>query len=79
MCAASGWFVGFCPQPPDRPCLDFLPGLHLIVLNKLTEGTKAYDDFVAFVQLPLIKVGELTLIAAVVLHGLNAVYYPQVG
>jgi len=59
--------------------LTFYLGLHLIVLNKLTEGTKAYDDFVAFVQLPLIKVGELTLIAAVVLHGLNAVYYPQVG
>ena len=51
--------------------LTFYLGLHLIVLNKLTEGTKAYDDFVAFVQLPLIKVGELTLIAAVVLHGLN--------
>lgn len=51
--------------------LTFYLGLHLIVLNKLTQGSTAYNDFVAFAQLPLVKVGELLLIAAVVLHGLN--------
>ena len=51
--------------------LTFYLGLHLVVLNKLTQGAQAYDDFVIFAQLPLIKVGEVLLIAAVVLHGLN--------
>ena len=51
--------------------LTFYLFLHLIVLNKLTQGPQAYDDFLALTHLPLIKVGELLLIAAVVLHGLN--------
>ena len=45
--------------------------LHLIVLNKLTQGPQAYDDFVLFARQPPIKIGEILLIAAVVLHGLN--------
>ena len=51
--------------------LTFYLGLHLVVLNKLAQGQQAYDDFVRFSQLPLIKVGEVVLIAAVVFHGLN--------
>jgi succinate dehydrogenase / fumarate reductase cytochrome b subunit len=51
--------------------LTFYLGLHLVVLNKLTQGAQAYDDFVAFAQTPLLKTGEVILIAAVVLHGLN--------
>ena len=51
--------------------LTFYLILHLVVLNKLTQGPTAYDDFVAFAHLPLIKLGEILLIAAVVLHGLN--------
>jgi succinate dehydrogenase / fumarate reductase cytochrome b subunit len=51
--------------------LTFYLGLHLLVLNKLTQGAQAYNDFVAFAQTPLLKVGEVILIAAVVLHGLN--------
>ena len=51
--------------------LTFYLGLHLIVLNKLTQGPQAYDDFVVFAQMPLVKAGEIILIAAVVLHGLN--------
>lgn len=51
--------------------LTFYLVLHLIVLNRLTQGPQAYDDFVAFAHLPLIKLGEILLIAAVVLHGLN--------
>lgn len=51
--------------------LTFYLVLHLIVLNKLTQGPQAYDDFVVFAQLPIIKLGEILLIAAVVLHGLN--------
>ena len=51
--------------------LTFYLGLHLAVLNKLAQGPQAYDDFVAFSQSPLIKVGEVLLIAAVLFHGLN--------
>ena len=51
--------------------LTFYLVLHLIVLNKLTQGQQAYDDFVVFAQLSIIKLGEILLIAAVVLHGLN--------
>jgi succinate dehydrogenase / fumarate reductase cytochrome b subunit len=51
--------------------LTFYLILHLIVLHRLTQGPQSYDDFVTFAQLPLIKLGETLLIAAVVLHGLN--------
>ena len=51
--------------------LTFYLGLHLIVLNKLAQGPGAYDDFVAFSQSSLIKLGEVVLIAAVLFHGLN--------
>ena len=51
--------------------LTFYLVVHMIVLNKLTQGPTAYDEFVAFAHLPLIKFGEILLIAAVVLHGLN--------
>ena len=51
--------------------LTFYLGLHLFVLNKLTQSAQAYNDFVAFAQMPLIKVGEIILIGAVILHGLN--------
>jgi succinate dehydrogenase / fumarate reductase cytochrome b subunit len=51
--------------------LTFYLGLHLFVLNKLAEGPQAYDDFIAFSQSSLIKLGEIVLIAAVLFHGLN--------
>lgn len=51
--------------------LTFYLGLHLAVLHKLAQGAQAYNDFVAFSQTPLIKMGEIILIAAVVFHGLN--------
>jgi len=53
--------------------LTFYLGLHLIVLNRLSQGARAYDDFVSFAQLPIIKLGEIILIAAVILHGSNGV------
>lgn len=51
--------------------LTFYLGLHLAVLNKLAQGTQAYNDFVTSAQSPIIKVSEVILIAAVVFHGLN--------
>lgn len=51
--------------------LTFYLGLHLVVLNKLAQGPQAYDDFIAFSESSLIKLGEVVLIAAVLFHGLN--------
>jgi succinate dehydrogenase / fumarate reductase cytochrome b subunit len=51
--------------------LTFYLVLHLVVLHKLAQGPGAYDDFVRLAQSPLIKAGEVVLIAAVVFHGLN--------
>ena len=51
--------------------LTFYLGLHLVILNKLAQGPQAYDDFVAFSDSLLIKLGEVALIAAVLFHGLN--------
>jgi len=51
--------------------LTFYLGLHLIVLNKLSQGEQIYDDFVTFAKTPLVKFGELILITIVALHGLN--------
>ncbi len=53
--------------------LTFYLGLHLIVLKNLTQGAQAYNDFIAFAQMPFIKIGEILLIIAVILHGLNGV------
>jgi succinate dehydrogenase / fumarate reductase cytochrome b subunit len=51
--------------------LTFYLGLHLTVLNRIAQGTQAYNDFVASAQTPWIRVGEVILIAAIVFHGLN--------
>jgi succinate dehydrogenase / fumarate reductase, cytochrome b subunit len=48
-------------------------GLHLAVLSKLAQGPPAYDGFLTFAQLPVLKMGELILIAAALFHGLNGV------
>lgn len=51
--------------------LTFYLGLHLVILSKLAQGQNAYDDFVEFAHLPLIKLSEIILITAVLFHGLN--------
>lgn len=51
--------------------LTFYLGLHLTVLHKLAQGAQAYNDFINFSKSPLIKAGEVVLIAAVLFHGLN--------
>lgn len=45
--------------------------MHLIVLGKLAQGPAAYDSFVALAHSPLVKIGEMLVIAAGILHGLN--------
>lgn len=45
--------------------------LHLIALSQLAQGSAAYNGFIALAKNPVFKVGELLVIAAGVIHGLN--------
>ncbi len=47
--------------------------LHLYMLSKLAQGPEAYDSFIALAKTPVIKVGELLVIAAGLIHGLNGI------
>src|SRR5512135_1624511 len=45
--------------------------LHLVALSQLAMGPQAYDNFIALAKTPVIKVGELFVVAGGIIHGLN--------
>lgn len=47
--------------------------IHLIVLGKLAQGPQAYDEFVRLAHTPVIKIGEMLVIAGGLIHGLNGI------
>ncbi len=47
--------------------------LHLVALSQLAMGSQAYDSFIALAKTPVIKVGEMLVIAAGIIHGLNGI------
>ena len=47
--------------------------LHLYMLSKLVQGPEAYDAFIALAKTPVILFGELLVIAAGLIHGLNGI------
>ena len=47
--------------------------LHLIVLGQLAYGPEAYANFLKFAHSPLVKIGEMLVIAAGLIHGLNGI------
>jgi succinate dehydrogenase / fumarate reductase cytochrome b subunit len=47
--------------------------LHLIMLGQLAQGPDAYDAFIELAHTPVIKVGEMLVIAAALIHGLNGI------
>jgi len=47
--------------------------LHLIMLGQLAKGPEAYDGFIAMVKNPIFLIGELLVIAASLIHGLNGI------
>lgn len=47
--------------------------VHLIVLSQLATGPEAYARFLLFAHLPGVKIGELLVIAAGLIHGLNGI------
>lgn len=53
--------------------LTFYLALHLFMLGKLAQGPAAYDSFIELAKTPLVKFGELLVIAAGLIHGLNGI------
>jgi succinate dehydrogenase / fumarate reductase cytochrome b subunit len=47
--------------------------LHLFALGNLARGAEAYDGFIKLAKSPVILVGELLVIAAGLIHGLNGI------
>ena len=47
--------------------------LHLFVLSTLAQGPEAYASFLELAHTPVILVGELLVIAAGLIHGLNGI------
>lgn len=47
--------------------------LHLIILGQLAQGPEAYGNFLKLTENPIIKLGELAVVAAAILHGLNGI------
>lgn len=47
--------------------------LHLIVLGNLARGPEAYDGFLATIKSPIFIFGELLVVAAGLIHGLNGI------
>jgi succinate dehydrogenase / fumarate reductase cytochrome b subunit len=47
--------------------------LHLVMLGQLAQGPEAYNAFIALAKTPLIKAGEMLVIAAGLIHGLNGI------
>lgn len=45
--------------------------LHLIVLGKLAQGPEAFDSFLELAESPIYIFGELLVVAAGLIHGLN--------
>ena len=47
--------------------------LHLVALSQLAMGPQAYDSFIVLAKTPIIKVGEMLVVAAGIIHGLNGI------
>ena len=47
--------------------------IHLVVLSQLASGPAAYDNFVRLAKSPLFIAGELLVVMAGIIHGLNGI------
>lgn len=47
--------------------------LHLVMLGQLAQGPEAYAQFLIVAHMPLLKVGEMLVIAGGLIHGLNGI------
>jgi succinate dehydrogenase / fumarate reductase, cytochrome b subunit len=47
--------------------------MHLIILSQLAMGPAAYEGFLKIIHNPVVVFGELLVVAATILHGLNGI------
>jgi succinate dehydrogenase / fumarate reductase cytochrome b subunit len=47
--------------------------IHLIVLGLLAQGPEGYTQFLKFAHMPVVKIGEMFVIAGGLIHGLNGI------
>jgi succinate dehydrogenase cytochrome b subunit len=47
--------------------------LHVLTINKLSQGPAAFDQAMSFFQNPVFKLLEITLLGTVVVHALNGI------
>ena len=66
---SGGW--AFILQRVTALGLTFYLYLHLAVLGLLAKGPEGYDSFLELAHSPLFVFGELLVVAAGILHGLN--------
>jgi len=69
--SAGGW--GFILNRITGLGLVLYLCMHLIVLFQLTQGAEAYDGFVTMMKNPLFILGELLVVAAGIMHGINGI------
>jgi succinate dehydrogenase / fumarate reductase cytochrome b subunit len=69
--SAGGW--GFILNRVTGLGLVLYLCMHLIVLFQLTQGAKAYDGFVTMMKNPFFILGELLVVAAGIMHGINGI------
>ena len=68
---AGGW--AFILNRITALGLTFYLFLHLIVLSLLAKGPEGYNGFLALVRNPIAIAGEMLVVAAGIIHGLNGV------
>lgn len=65
----SGW--GFSLNRITALGLTLYLYLHLVILGQLARGPNAYDNFLKLIHSPLFIFGEVLVVAAGLIHGLN--------
>jgi len=53
--------------------LTFYLFMHLAVLSTLTQGPESFDAFIEFAKNPFVILGELLVVIAGIIHGLNGI------
>jgi succinate dehydrogenase / fumarate reductase cytochrome b subunit len=68
---SSGW--AFILNRITALALTFYLFVHLVILGQLAKGPEGYDGFIAMMRNPIAIFGELLVVAAGIIHGLNGV------
>ena len=82
---SGNWYRWFDPRNRQTGSLAFILNritalgltfylfLHLIILGQLAQGPQAYDSFLKTIRNPIFIFGEVLVVTAGVIHGLNGI------